>query len=140
MVNVRALANRMTSRINPNLSIGWWEYAAISVNADGSQVPSYAPRQTILAQVQALGKKSIDHLASLNISNCEREVYANVHFQATDRKEQTGGDILYFENRYWLVEAVLEGWTTAGWSRVAVSRQMDSIDPFVPPPPEPEEP
>ena len=48
------------------------------------------------------------------------------HFQlqATDRVEQTGGDLLTFEGRVWQVEAILEGWTTAGWSRAAVSKQM----------------
>lgn len=127
MVNLRAIANRATSRINPNLSIGWKRYAGTSVNPSGTVTPSYAPSASLIAQVQALGKKDIEHLANLNISDCERMVYANAQLQATDRREQTGGDLLFFEGRVWMVMAVMEGWTTAGWSRVAVSKQMDMV-------------
>lgn len=125
MVNLRAIANRATSRINPNLSIGWRRYAGKTVGADGTYTLSYDASVTIVGQVQALGKKDIEHLANLNISDCERMVYVNQQLQATDRREQTGGDLLTFEGRVWLVAAILEGWTTAGWCRAAVSKQMD---------------
>lgn len=125
MVNLRAIANRATSRINPNVSIGLRRYAGYAVNPDGTTTPSYAPSISVIAQVQSLGKKEIDHLSSLRISNCERMVYVNFQLQATDRVEQTGGDLLTFEGRVWQVEAILEGWTTAGWCRAAVSKQMD---------------
>ena len=53
-------------------------------------------------------------------------VYVNFQLQATDRVAQTGGDLLTFEGAVWQVEAILEGWTTASWSRAAVSKQMDA--------------
>lgn len=125
MVNLRRIANVATSRINPNVSIGYQRYAGYAVGADGTPSPSYDPSVPVIAQVQSLGKKEVDHLSSLRISNCERMVYVNFQLQATDRVEQTGGDLLTFEGRVWQVEAILEGWTTAGWSRGAVSKQMD---------------
>lgn len=125
MVNVRALANRMTRQVNPNISIGLRRYTGWTVNPDRTTTPGYAPATTIIGQVQALGKKDIDHLSALNISDCERMVYVNFQLQATDRREQTGGDLLTFEGRTWLVMAIMEGWTTAGWCRAAVAKQMD---------------
>ncbi len=125
MVNLRRLANVATSRINPNITIGLRRYAGWTVSDDGGRTPAYDESVPIVGQVQALGKKDIDHLAMLNISDCERMVYVDAQLQATDRKEQTGGDLLTFEGRTWLVVAIMEGWTTAGWSRAAVSKQMD---------------
>ena len=126
MVNLRARANVLTSRINPNLSIGYRRYAGRTVNPDGTQVAEYDPQTPVVAQVQSLGKKEVDHLSSLRISNCERMVYVNFQLQATDRVAQTGGDLVVFEGAVWQVEAILEGWSTAGWSRGAVSKQMDA--------------
>lgn len=125
MVNLRAKANMLTSRINPNINICLRRYVGASVNPDGTAGPQYAAPVNIVGQVQALGKKDIDHLSALNISDCERMVYVNAQLQATDRREQTGGDLLSFEGRTWLVVAIMEGWTTAGWCRAAVSKQMD---------------
>ena len=126
MVNLRARANVLTSRINPNISIGYRRYEGHTVGSDGSIVPQYEPQRSVVAQVQSLGKKEVDHLSSLRISNCERMVYVNFQLQATDRVAQTGGDLVVFEGAVWQVEAVLEGWSTAGWSRGAVSKQMDA--------------
>lgn len=127
MVNLRRIANRATSRINPNLSVDWRAYSGSTVAADGSRTPSYGAPVAIVAQVQALSKKDFEHLAALNISDCTRSVYADVQFQPVDRVSQKGGDLLEFEGAVWLVRAALEGWTTAGWSRVAVSKQMDPV-------------
>lgn len=126
MVNLRARANVLTRRINPNISIGLRRYTGMTVSDDGSQNPAYAKAVPILGQVQAIGKKDVEHLASLNISDCERMVYADTQLQATDRRDQTSGDLLIFEDRVWLVVAIMEGWSTAGWCRAAVSKQMDA--------------
>ncbi len=128
MVNLRRIANRTTSRINPNLTIMLERYVPgpPTVADDGTATPRYSDPMPIVGQVQALGKKDIDHLASLNISNCERMVYVNTQLRATDRRDQTGGDLLTFEGRVWMVLAIMEGWSTAGWCRAAVAKQMDT--------------
>jgi len=126
MVNLRARANVLTSRINPNMSIGYRRYSGWTVGPGGVTSPQYAAQTSVIAQVQSLGKKEVDHLSSLRISNCERMVYVNFQLQATDRIAQTGGDLLVFEGAVWQVEAILEGWTGVGWSRAAVSKQMDA--------------
>jgi hypothetical protein len=124
MVNVRALANNITSGINPNISVTLRAFQAYSVLPSGKATPSYAAAVTVVAQVQALSKREIQHLDAMNISNCERGIYINGQLQAFDRLAQSGGDFLFFENQWWRVDAILEGWTTAGWCRAALTRQM----------------
>ena len=129
MVNLRAIANKMTQTINPNITVGWRAYAGFAVGPSGKVTPSYAASVPLVAQVQALTKKEVEHLASLNLSTCERAAYVNGQIAAYDRAAQTGGDLLIFEGVTWKAMAVLEGWTTAGWSKVALVKQLG-----VPPP------
>lgn len=132
-MNLRAIANRATSRVNPNVaatlkrSIGWTTDAAYH------RTPAYAAPETITVQAQALTKEDIKHLDALNMSAAELAIYANTQLGAVDRTTGTGGDIVTFggapvppalQNSTWLVTAILEGWTTAGWCKAALTRQM----------------
>ncbi len=96
-------------------------YASVDYN----RKPSYASPIAIVIQTQALSEKEIEHLDALNLSDATRAVYANRELTCVDRKDQTGGDLLDFDNDTWLVIAVLEGWSsTAGWCKVAVAKQL----------------
>lgn len=122
-MNLRNIANRMTSAVNPNIAVQWRAYQAYATLPSGKTAPSYAAAAPLIAQVQALTKKEIEHIDALNLSPCERAAYVNGQLQAFDRVAQTGGDMLFFENRWWKVMAILEGWTTAGWCKVALVGQ-----------------
>lgn len=124
-MNLRQIANRQTSAINPNLAVQLYAYAGYAVGASGKTTASYADPVSLTAQVQALTKKEVEHIDSLNLSPCERAAYVNGQVQAFDRVAQTGGDMLFFENRWWKAMAILEGWTTAGWCKVALVGQID---------------
>lgn len=124
MVNLRAIANGITRSINPNLSVVLRAYSGYTTSAAGHVTASYAAAAPVEAQVQALTKLEIAHLDAMNISNCDRAAYVSVVVKATDRLEQTGGDLLQFEGAWWLVTAILEGWTTAGWMKVALTKQI----------------
>lgn len=123
MVNLRAIANRATSTINPNITVQHRKYEGFDIAPNGKPVITYAQPVPVVAQVQALSKSDVAHLDALNLSTCERAAYVNGQMQAYDRLEQTGGDMLYFEGRWWKIMAILEGWTTAGWCRVALTGQ-----------------
>lgn len=124
MVNLRNIANRATRSINPNITAIARICTGYTTAANGKQAPTYAPDTTITIQAQALTKHEIEHLDSLNISNADRAVYANMQLTGVDRTTQSGGDLLVFEGATWLVIAVLEGWPTSSWSKVAVRRQL----------------
>lgn len=127
MVNLRAIANRYTQTVNPNLTVQLRAYQAYAINGAGKSVVAYAAAVPLVAQVQALTKKEVEHLDSMNLSPCDRAAYVNGQLQAFDRVEQTGGDMLFFEDRWWKVMAVLEGWTgpAVGWCKVALVGQIE---------------
>lgn len=122
-MNLRDIANRATRAVNPNLTVVWRRYTGYTTAASGKTVAAYAAAANVVAQVQALTKKEVEHIDAMNLSPCERAAYVNGQLQAYDRVAQTGGDFLYFENRWWKVMAILEGWTTAGWCKVALVGQ-----------------
>lgn len=124
MVNLRGIANRLTSTINPNIVVQRHAYSGFTRSASGKVAATYAAPSPLTAQVQALTKKETEHIDNMNLSPCDRAAYVNGQLSAFDRVEQKGGDLLEFEGAFWRVMAVLEGWTTAGWCKVALTKQM----------------
>lgn len=133
-MNLRGIANRATSRVNPNLPASLRRSTGYTTAPTGKRSSGYADPLAITVQAQALTKDDIKHLDALNLSDCEMAIYASTQLHAIERTTGKGGDLLDFgagapipadlQNSTWLVSAVLEGWVTAGWSRVAVTRQM----------------
>lgn len=129
-MNLRSIANLATRAVNPNVSATVQRSTGYTTGANGKQVPSYAAPSPVVIQAQALSKREIEHLDSMNLSNATRAVYANVLLTGVDRVKQSGGDLLTFDGAVWLVVAVLEDWSlTAGWCKVALSRQKDAPAP-----------
>ncbi len=122
-MNLRGVANRFTSAINPNTTVQRHAYSGYTRSPSGKVKAGYAAPVAVVAQVQALTKAEIQHIDNMNLSPCDRAAYVNGQLQAFDRIEQTGGDLLEFEGAFWMVTAVLEGWTTAGWMKVALTKQ-----------------
>lgn len=123
MVNLRAIANRFTSTVNPNIAVQRHAYSGRTLSTSGKPTAGYATPAPLTAQVQALTKKEVEHIDNMNLSPCDRAAYVNGQVNAFDRVAQTGGDLLEFEGKFWLVMAILEGWTTAGWCKVALVQQ-----------------
>jgi hypothetical protein len=131
MVNVRAAANVLTSAVNPNISATARICTGYTTDTDGTQLPSYAKAVPLTIQAQEMTYKDVQHAASLNIQRIDRAVYSNIQLKGVDRKTQQGGDLVTFtepqtgERSVWLVAVVFEGWTTAGWSKVGLVKQLD---------------
>lgn len=125
-MNLRGVANRLTRTVNPNVTATLYVSAGSLTDAAGRPLPAYQAPEQIVVQAQALTKHEIEHLADLNISDATRSVYANRQLTGVDRVAQSGGDILDMNDGRWLVTATLEGWTTAGWCKVALTRQLDT--------------
>lgn len=126
-MNLRGIANTMTRGVNPNIQATLRVSIGYSKDAAYRQVPTYADAVPVTLQAQALSKKEVEHLDSMNMSNAARAVYANRPLTGVDRVKGSGGDLLTFGGEVWLVIAVLEDWSlTAGWCKVAVARQVDA--------------
>lgn len=123
-MNLRGVANRLTRSINPNVQARLHVSAGYETAASGRQEPAYLKPAVINVQAQALSKKELEHLAEMNISNATRAVYADRQLSGVDRVSGSGGDLIDLPDGSYLVVAVLEGWTTAGWCKAALTRQL----------------
>lgn len=123
-MNLRGIANRLTSVVNPNVSATVRISTGYTTSGSGKQVPTYAAPALVTVQMQALTKKEIEHLDSMNLSNAQVALYADLQLTGVDRTKGSGGDLVTIAGETWLVTAVLEGWTVAGWCKVAATRQM----------------
>lgn len=133
-MNLRAIANAATRRVNPNLAVMLQRSTGYTTADDGTQVPTYSAPAPLTIQMQALTQKELEHLDRLNISDGQASVFANTRLSSVDRPSQSGGDLLTFGSEatipadlrgsVWLVVAQLEYWPTSGWGKVAVTAQV----------------
>ncbi len=130
-MNLRAIANSVTSAINPNIGATLFISTGYTI-ANFKQVPTYQ-KAAISAQVQPLSSGDIRQLDGLNIQGAQKAIYLNGSALAISRIKKFGGDLIVFPNgtlpegNTWLVLASLEQWDT--WCKVGASLQDDIPDP-----------
>lgn len=123
-LNLRGLANGITSGINPNVQAIYRASTGNTTGANLKQVPTYAPDVTIPVQVQPMSNGDLQKLDGLNIQNVISKVYLNGSASAVVRSDMKGGDIFVIGGKTYLVEKVLEDWPT--WTSAALRLQDDT--------------
>lgn len=123
-LNLRALANGITSGINPNVQAVYRASTVFTTGANLKQVPTYAPDVTIPVQVQPMSNGDLQKLDGMNVQNVISKVYLNGSAFALVRKSFKGGDIFVIGSDTFLVEKVLEDWPT--WTSAALRLQDDT--------------
>lgn len=122
-MDLRGLANGVTSTINPNETVTVLRSTGYTIGAGAKQVPAFAAPVTGPAQVQALDANDIKQLDGLNIQGTIRAIYLRGTLAGVVRPNQTGGDIVQRGNpsQNWLVVKVLESWPD--WTKAAIVLQ-----------------
>lgn len=120
-MDLRGIANSVTSAINQNESVIILRSTGFTIGAGAKQVPSYAAPVTGFAQIQALDSVDLKQLDGLNIQGTIRAVYLRGYLAGVIRPDQKGGDIIRRNGQDWLVVKVLESW--AGWTKAAICLQ-----------------
>ena len=122
-MDLRGLANAVTSTINPNETVTVLRSTGYTIGAGAKQVPTFAAPVTGPAQVQALDANDIKQLDGLNIQGTIRAIYLRGTLAGVVRPNQTGGDIVKRKNETesWLVVKVLESWPD--WTKAAIVLQ-----------------
>lgn len=122
-MDLRGLANGVTSTINPNETVTVLRSTGYTIGAGAKQVPAFAAPVTGPAQVQALDANDIKQLDGLNIQGTIRAIYLRGTLAGVVRPNQTGGDIVKRKNdsETWLVVKVLESWPD--WTKAAITLQ-----------------
>lgn len=122
-MNLRGIANRATSTINPNVPGVFQVNTGFTTLPGGKRVPSYNSVDVIV-QLQELSSTDLRQVDSVNIQGILRSAYLNGNFNGVNRPEQKGGDILMIGEEKWLVVKVTELWPD--WCRVIINLQRST--------------
>ncbi len=127
-MDLRGLANGVTTTVNPNQTVTVLRSTGFTTGAGAKQVPSYAAPVSGPAQIQALDADDIKQLDGLNIQGTIRAIYLRGTLAGVVRPNQTGGDLVTIAapapvalRGTWLVVKVLESWPD--WTKAAVVLQ-----------------
>ncbi len=119
-MNLRGIANGLTSRINPNVAGVFQVNTGATTLPGGKRVQAYNSVD-VSVQFQELSSTDLKQIDAVNIQGILRSAYLNGNFNGVNRPEQKGGDILMVGNDKWLVVKVAELWP--GWCKVIVNLQ-----------------
>jgi len=127
-MDLRGLANGVTTTVNPNQTVTVLRSTGFTTGAGAKQVPSYAAPVSGPAQIQALDADDIKQLDGLNIQGTIRAIYLCGTLAGVVRPNQTGGDLVTIAapapvalRGTWLVVKVLESWPD--WTKAAIVKQ-----------------
>lgn len=121
-MDLRGLANGVSSTVNPNQTVRVSRSMGYTIGAGRKQVPSYAAPVEGPGQVQALDGKDLQQLDGLNIQGTIRAIYLRGVLAGVIRPDGTGGDLVETaDGQTWLVVKVLESWPT--WTKAAIVLQ-----------------
>ena len=122
-MDLRSLANVVSSTVNPNETVTVLRSDGYVIGAGAKQIPQYAAPVTGPAQVQALDGSDLKQIEGLNIQGVLRAIYLRGNLAGVIRPNQTGGDIVQRASgaETWLVVKVLETWPT--WTKAVIVLQ-----------------
>lgn len=118
-MNVRAIANSLTRRVNLNIEIIALKNTGSTTDASGRRAPTWEA-SPVEAQVQGVSSRDLQALAGQGIAGTLRQVFAPGYWQGPNKPGGTGGDVFRFPecsggaDRDWkvvLVKGVYDGWT-----------------------------
>lgn len=120
-MNLRGIANRATSAINPNVAAVFKVYSGHVTLPGGKREPSYTD-VPVTVQLQELSSTDLRQVDAVNIQGILRAAYLNGNFSGVNRPEQKGGDILMLGEQKWLVVKVVEVWPD--WCKLILNQQV----------------
>ena len=120
-MNLRGIANSLTSIVNPNISIIGRRYKGETMGVGRKPIPEYYPDEALTAQLQPLSGGDLKHVDGLNVQGIVKSLYINGDYYGANRTLQKGGDIFIIDGREWLVVDHIELWPD--WCRVIICLQ-----------------
>lgn len=135
-MHLRRLVRGSINAVNRDKLIVWSASQGMILGTGGVATPSYAPALTVWAQIQPIPTDLLAHLEQLNIQGVLRQVYLRNAVASAVRADGTGGDLLYFPERWTsAAEEVMAAWTADSQvSADSPSFNASGAAPFVPPP------
>lgn len=121
-MNLRGIANGMTSSINPNIPAVLKKYAGQTIGPGRKPAPSYLPDQDVTIQFQPLDAGDLRHVDGLNIQGLIKSIHVNGNFFSVQRELEQGGDLFVIGGETWRVVKPIELWHD--WCRLVVNLQV----------------
>jgi hypothetical protein len=133
-LNLHGIVRSAINSVNADKPAQYLASTGNTVNADGSQTPSYAAAQPVTVQIQPLGKSELAHVDRLNLQGVFRTLYLFHNPQAIVRILVQGGDLFQFAPfqgqavQNWKVVLADGPWDVdqGGWTKLIVCLQTDT--------------
>ena len=125
-MNLSAIANGITSSINPNIKAVLKVNDGYDVDEYGIQVPKYTEHQ-IMIQTQSMSTADLEHLNYVSQQGQFLYAYANGSISALRRSQGKGSEMMVFKpygedlDAEWMVKQVVESYPD--WVKVVLWRQ-----------------
>lgn len=125
-MNLRAIANGMTSSVNPNMAAVLKVSDGYDVDEYGIQVPKYTEQQ-IMIQTQSMSTADLERLNYVSQQGQFLYAYVNGSISALRRSLGKGSEMMVFKpygedaEAEWLVKQVVESYPD--WVKVVLCRQ-----------------
>lgn len=134
-MHLRRLVRGPINAINRDKLIVWRAYRGTLFPGGGIATPTYAPALKVFAQVQPIPTDQLAHLEQLNIQGVLRQVYLRNAVASAVRADGTGGDLLYFPERWTsAAEEAMVAWTADSNVTADSNLNASGVPPFVQPP------
>jgi len=122
MINVAQLAQNAIQNVLPDRTATFKKWNGAAKNADGERVATYTST-TIKCQIQELSSSQLNYATRIGLQGELRNVYILApNLLVANSQGQTGGDMLNFDSRDWLVVTLAESYPT--YCKVIVQRQV----------------
>jgi len=126
-VNLHSIVSPAINTVNPAVTGELRRSTGYTTQANGRQIPAYAPPEAIKVQLQALQLNELVLLDGLNIQGDKSGMYLYGKVTGVVRPDGTGGDLISLSNgNKYLVTLILEDWSLVnGWCKVVGTRQLN---------------
>ena len=124
-MNLHRAVAASISRVNPSVPARWQASDGYTQAADYRQIPAYKPARWVSAQKQPLTSADLKMLDGIPMNGERAAMYVTANVDGVSRPDVRGGDLIEMpDGSRWLVVQQLENFLeTAGWTKVAVTRQ-----------------
>jgi len=120
-MNLHEIASTAISAINPSISAVLKKSDGYTIDANGTQQPTYID-YNVKIRSHATSESDLRHIESLNLSGILRRVYISGQLHNINRLESSGGDLLIFDEKTWLIVHIIEQW--GKWCSAIIQLQV----------------
>lgn len=132
-INLHDAVRAAITRVHPDETVVLYQSDGFT-NVKGRIVPKYLPPQTAEAQIQSAGDAALYHAdrAGMNQTTVRAYLYAHrsaaVPLGVVRPLGRTGDLFRRADGTWWLIDAVTENFTGAGWVQVRATMQETPPD------------